>query len=107
WEATAAALIQWLHRDLLRAPDDPETRRLLDELLSYPDVPRQWRMLDLDVSPEPFLALELAQDDPRLEFFSPPTSLGVPYDITLHELRVECFFPADTESETLLRRLAS
>jgi hypothetical protein len=29
----------------------------------------------------------------------------VPYDITLHELRVECFFPADRESEALLRAL--
>jgi len=106
WEATAAALIQWLHRDLLRGPDDPETKRLLDELLSYPDVPRQWRMLDLDASPEPFLAVELAKGDLQLKFFSTLTSLGVPYDITLHELRVECFFPADAASEALLRRLA-
>jgi hypothetical protein len=30
----------------------------------------------------------------------------VPYDITLHELRVECFFPADPTSEARLRRLA-
>jgi hypothetical protein len=29
----------------------------------------------------------------------------VPYDITLHELRVECFFPADRDSETRLRAL--
>src|SRR5256885_15568647 len=42
WEATAAAFIQWLHRDFLRT-GDAETRRLLDELLSYPDVPRQWQ----------------------------------------------------------------
>src|SRR5205823_5986566 len=49
WEPTAAALIQWLHRDLLRT-GDVETRRLLDELLGYPDVPRPWRTLDLDAS---------------------------------------------------------
>src|SRR2546425_2208273 len=105
WEATAAALIQWLHRDLLRAPTDAETKALLDELLSYPDVPHQWRMLDLDASPEPFLAVELAKDDLHLKFFSTLTTLGVPYDIPLHELRVECFFPADGASEALLRRL--
>ena len=35
WDATAAAFIQWLHRDLRRT-GDAETRRLLDELLSYP-----------------------------------------------------------------------
>ena len=106
WEATAAALIQWLHRDMLRAGPDDETGRLLEELLSYPDVPHQWRRLDLDASTAPFLAVELAKDDVRLNFFSTLTSLGVPYDITLHELRVECFFPADAVSEELMRRLA-
>ncbi len=106
WEATAAALIQWLHRDMLRGIGDPETGRLLEELLSYPDVPRQWRTLDLDASTAPFLAVELAKDDVRVKFFSTLTSLGVPYDITLEELRIECFFPADGPSEELMRRLA-
>jgi len=106
WEATAAALIQWLHRDIVRGVGDAETRRLLDELLSYPDVPRQWRMLDVDASTAPFLAVELAKDDVHVRFFSTLTTLGVPYDITLQELRVECFFPADAASEALMRRLA-
>src|SRR5712691_10047408 len=56
WEATAASLIQWLHRDALSGFADAETRGLLEELLSYPDVPRQWRTLDLDASTAPFLA---------------------------------------------------
>ncbi len=106
WDATAAALIQWLHRDVLRGIGDAETGRLLDELLSYPDVPRQWRLLDVDASTAPFLAVELAKDDVRLKFFSTLTTLGVPYDITLQELRVECFFPADAASDELMRRLA-
>ena len=106
WEATAAALIQWLHLDLARGIGDAETRRLLDELLSYPDVPQKWRTLDLDITPAPFLAVEMRKGDLHLKFFSTLTSLGVPYDITLHELRVECFFPADAASEALLRDLA-
>ncbi len=106
WEATAAALIQWLHRDMLRGIGDAETARLLDELLSYPDVPRQWRTLDLDASTAPFLAVELAKGDLRVSFFSTLTGLGVPYDITLEELRIECFFPADGASEAFMRRLA-
>ena len=105
WEATAAAFIQWLHRDLLRS-GDVETRRLLDELLSYPDVPRQWRTLDLDASTAPFLAIELRKGDARFSFFTILASLGTPYDITLHELRVECFFAADEATAEALRRLA-
>ena len=101
--ATAAAFIQWLHRDLLRT-GDAETRRLLDELLSYPDVPRQWQLLDLDASTAPFLAIELRKGDVRFSFFTLLASLGTPYDITLHELRIECFFAADAATEDALRR---
>jgi transcriptional regulator with XRE-family HTH domain len=101
WDATAAAFIQWLHRDLLRT-GDAETRRLLDELLSYPDVPRQWRALDLDASTAPFLAIELRKSDVHFSFFTVLASLGTPYDITLHELRIECFFPADEATERAL-----
>jgi transcriptional regulator with XRE-family HTH domain len=106
WEATAAALIQWLHLDLARGLGDAETRRLLEELLAYPDVPQKWRTLDVDAAPAPFLAVELRKGDLDIRFFSTLTSLGVPYDITLHELRVECFFPADAASEATLRGLA-
>ena len=105
WEATAAALIQWLHRDLIRGGGD-ETRLLLEELLSYPDVPRQWRTLDLDASTAPFLAIELRREDIHLKFFTTLASLGTPYDITLHELRIESFFPADDATEEAARTLA-
>ena len=68
-------------------------------------MPQKWRTLDLDATPAPFLAVELRRDDLHIKFFSTLTSLGAPYDITLHELRVECFFPADAERATLLRNL--
>ena len=104
WEATAAAFIQWLHRDFLRT-GDAETKQLLDELLAYPDVPHQWQALDLDASTAPFLAIELKKGDVRFSFFTLLASLGTPYDITLHELRIECFFAADAATDAALRRL--
>ncbi|MFN2385052.1 MAG: hypothetical protein ABR576_01985 [Thermoanaerobaculia bacterium] len=83
-----------------------ETRGLLDELLSYPGVPPRWRTLDLDVSTAPFLAIEFEKGDLRLSFFSTLTSLGTPQDITLQELRIESFLPADAATEEASRRLA-
>jgi transcriptional regulator with XRE-family HTH domain len=106
WEAMAAALIQWLHRDVLAGLGGVETRKLLEELLSYPGVPPRWRTLDLDVSTAPFLAIDFAKDDLHLRFFSTLTSLGTPHDITLQEIRVEAFFPADAETEEAARHLA-
>ncbi|HKO54299.1 MAG TPA: helix-turn-helix transcriptional regulator [Thermoanaerobaculia bacterium] len=106
WEAMAAALIQWLHRDVLSGLGGDDARRLLDELLSYPGVPPRWRTLDLDVSTAPFLAIEFRKGDLELRFFSTLTSLGTPHDITLQELRVEAFFPADPATEEVAQRLA-
>jgi transcriptional regulator with XRE-family HTH domain len=104
WEATAAALIQWLHRDLLRSAD-AGIQLLLDELLAYPDIPRNWRTLDLDAPSAPFLTIEMQKGMTHLKFFTTLTTLGTPYDITLHELRIESFFPADESTEAALRRL--
>jgi hypothetical protein len=99
WEAMAAALIQWLHRDVLSGLGGAETRRLLEELLAYPGVPPRWRTLDLEVSTAPFLAIEFRKGDTDLRFFSTLTTLGTPHDITLQELRIEAFFPADAATE--------
>lgn len=106
WEETASAYIQWLHRDLLRT-NDRETAALLDDLFSYPGIPREWLSLDLDASTQPFLAMEFRKGNIGLRFFTTIASLGTPYDITLHELRVESFFPADDATGAMLRSLAS
>lgn len=105
WEAMAAALIQWLHRDVLSGLGGEDARRLLHELLSYPGVPPRWRTLDLDVSTAPFLSIDFKKDDLQLRYFSTLTSLGTPHDITLQEIRVEAFFPADAETEEASKRL--
>jgi transcriptional regulator with XRE-family HTH domain len=99
WEATAASLIQWLHRDVVSGFGGAETRGLLEELLAYPDVPRQWRTLDLDASTAPFLPIEFRRGEVALRYFTTLTSLGTPHDITLQELRIESFFPADEATE--------
>ncbi len=106
WEATAPALIQWLHREVVNGAGDEPMRRLLDELLSYPGVPRHWRTADFDAATAPFLTIEFRKNDLTLRFFTTLTSFGTPHDVTLQELRIESFFPADEETELSLRRLS-
>ena len=105
WEAAAASLIQWLHRDAVSGFGDAQTRALLEEVLAYPDVPRQWRRLDLDASTTPVLPIEFHRGDVTLRYFTTLTSLGTPHDITLQELRIESFFPADEATEAATGRL--
>ena len=106
WEAAAASLIQWLHRDVVSGFGGAQARELLDELLAYPDVPRHWRTLDLDASLAPFLPIEFHKGDLTLRYFTTLTTLGTPHDITLQELRIESFFPADEATEAISRTLA-
>jgi len=101
WESVAEALIQRLHRETVGGVVDEGTAQLLEELLRYPDVPQQWRDVDLSAAPSPLLPIEFQKDGVTMRYFSTVTTLGTPRDITLQELRIECFFPADAETEAL------
>ena len=46
----------------------------------------------------------LRKGDLSLTFFSMVTTLGTPRDVTLQQLEVECFFPADAATEQVARR---
>jgi transcriptional regulator with XRE-family HTH domain len=106
WEPTAASMIQWLHRDVVSGFGGAPSRALLDELLAYPDVPRQWRTLDVEAATAPFLPIEFRKGELTLRYFTTLTTLGTPHDITLQELRIESFFPADDATERRSRTLA-
>ena len=103
WEQVAGRLIQRVHREVAANPSDLPTRLLLDELLSYPGVPRGWQLAELDVSPGPLLSIGYRRTDYTLRFFSMITTFGTPQDLTLQGLRVESFFPAD---DTTRQKLA-
>ncbi|MGC2794257.1 MAG: hypothetical protein WA899_19715, partial [Candidatus Sulfotelmatobacter sp.] len=72
------------------------------ELLSYPDVPSRWRMLDLEGTPAPFLTINYRWKNSTFRFFSALTTFGTALDIALQELRIESFFPADEAARAAL-----
>lgn len=98
WDEVARALLDRVVRESVSGALDEETRALIDEVTSYPGVPRQLRY-DVPRPPGPLIALHFRHDGLDQRFFSTVTTLGTPCDITLQELRVECFFPADAETE--------
>lgn len=106
WEALAGPLLQQIHREAPGGILDEGTQRLLDELLAYPGVPTRWRTADPKAQSTPLLPLTLRKDDLTLAFFTTIATVGTPQDITLQELRVECFFPADEATDAIARRLA-
>src|SRR5262245_20773608 len=100
WEEAAGALVRRVHREALGGVPDDATARLLEEVLSLPDVPRRWRTPEsLGVTPPPLVAIRFRKDDLAMDYFSTVTTLGTPQDITLQEMRIECFFPANAGTE--------
>ncbi len=53
------------------------------------------------------LSMRLKRGDLSLAFFSTITTLATPQDVTLQQLRIECFHPADAVTEETAKRLAA
>ena len=58
---------------------------------------------NLDRRALPFLPLTVAHEGVELNLFTTITTLGTPHDVTVHELRLEAFFPADNATATWFR----
>ena len=43
--------------------------------------------------------IDIKKDDVELSLFSTIATLGTPLDITLQEIRIECYFPADEKTQ--------
>jgi transcriptional regulator with XRE-family HTH domain len=106
WERVAHALVARLHRESLARPSDHELGALVRSLFEYPDVPESWRQPDFSVSSEPTLGLRLRRDALDLGFFTTMTAFNAPQNVTLEELRIESWFPADDATAASCERLA-
>lgn len=83
---------------------DPTLIGLLEELRGYPVQQAQKAgepSVDYAGVVVPF---RLQAGDGELAFFSTTTVFGTPVDITLSELAIEAFFPADERTAAALRR---
>jgi transcriptional regulator with XRE-family HTH domain len=98
----AAHVIERLRRQLA-VTSDPGLHALLDEVSNYPDVARA--IGDAPLPPlEAVLPMHFRLDDgSELRFFSTMTVFGSPLDVTIAELAIESFFPADDATAARFR----
>lgn len=92
-------------RHLVAVTADPQAQRLADEVLSYPTV----AMIDRchptmpTEEPDPFVPWRLEVAGVQLSFFTTLTVFGTPQNVTLAELAIELFYPADEATAVALR----
>lgn len=106
WEAVAEALITRVHREAVGGAPDEATVRLLEEILAFPGVPRRWQRPSPETPLVPVIPVSFGKGSRRFAYFSTVTTLGTAQDVTLQELRIECFFPMDAETERNAEELA-
>jgi transcriptional regulator with XRE-family HTH domain len=100
-----AHLLDRLRRQIAVTGDDV-LARLLKEISAYPVSDKLVAMH----SPPPadhggvFVPLKLVTDQGLLSFLSTTTVFGTPRDITLSEIAIEAFFPADAETARIIRQ---
>jgi transcriptional regulator with XRE-family HTH domain len=81
---------------------DQELAALLEELRSYPGPDSE----QVPSTSEIMVKLRLATEEGELAFFSTVTTFGTAVDITVAELSIEAFFPADERTVETVRARA-
>ena len=80
---------------------NPALATLYEELSGYPAPPL--RRASRGLADEIVVSLRMAAGDRELSFFSTITTFGTAVDITVAELAIEAFFPADAATAEHLR----
>ena len=86
----------------------PALGRLAEEAESWPGVPPRdtWSQATADAVTEPVMTWKVSVNGQELSFFTIMSKLGTPLDVTLEELTLEMFFPADAATQEFLEASA-
>jgi transcriptional regulator with XRE-family HTH domain len=96
-----AHLLARLHRQIALT-GDPTLEALMSEVSAYPAVPTSRTSIEHSV----LVPLQIRTSLGTLSFFSTTTVFGTPVDVTLAELAIEMFFPADAATADAVRNAA-
>jgi len=99
WDEVARHLFGRADRELTSASEDATATALLTELRSYAGPALTQRPTAHLSANDVLLPIHVRMGDIELRFFSAIMTLGTPQDVTLQELRIETFFPADQASQ--------
>jgi transcriptional regulator with XRE-family HTH domain len=95
WEEVAVWLIRRLRAESMLEGARAEAATLLTHVLALPGVAEVAQVSQVEQDFPPVLVVRFRKDDLRLSLFSMIATVGTPMDVSLQNLRLELFFPAD------------
>ncbi len=101
WESVAKSLFERVYRESVGRVIDEKSRELLAALQAYPGVKTEWKSPKTSgAGPTmPMIPIGFVKDKKVLNYFSMVTTVGTPQTIAAQELRIECMYPVDEETE--------
>ncbi len=108
WPDVAVALLVRLQREAEHRPADTELSALVEEMTAYPGVAELGSGHQAPTGADLLIPMraDVGTEQP-LSLITTISTVGSPYDVTLDELRLETFFPADNHSREILSGWAS
>lgn len=106
WEEVALYFLRGVQADAV-ADGTPETAALLERLLAFPSMPALSQVPLPEESAAPVLTIHFRKGATSLRMFTTIATLGTPHDVTLQEIRIEGFFPADESTTQIFRDWAA
>lgn len=104
WDEAARAILDRAQREAA-LDRDPARRAVVEECVR--NAPAGWRGPQRELPAPLVVTIDVTLGDARARLFSTVSTLGTAQDITLQELQIESFHPADAASEALLRGIAT
>jgi transcriptional regulator with XRE-family HTH domain len=103
----ATYLLGQLRRSIMLT-GDPTLVALLEEVTNYPNVAQIAPMFGSSRGDDPpiLVPFRLATPLGELSLFTTLTTFGTPLDVTIDELAIELFFPADDRSDEMLHAMS-
>jgi len=98
WTEVAQSLLERVRREAVGGIADERTKALIASLLAYSGEPFSPKGTTTSSS-TPVTPLSFEKNGRVLNYFSMVTTVGSPQSIAAQELRVECMFPADDDTE--------
>jgi transcriptional regulator with XRE-family HTH domain len=95
WEEVALWSIRRLRAEAMLEVAGTLAADLLKKMLLFPDVAEIAEASNADPDLPPTLVLRFRKGDTRLALFTMIATMGTPLDVSLQNLRLELFFPAD------------
>ena len=102
----SGSLVAQLRREI-QTTHDPDLESLYQELLAYPGISTALSRAHPPTPHDIMLVHELRIDDMDLAFFGTFTTFGTARDLTLAELTIQAFYPANSETAMWLTTAVS